>query len=83
MYSINKAGLIPYLVKALQELTEQVKELREEVAESKGEKVISHKKIKKEWTPDPYTKEEKQNFVEKLTKLREVKEAEPIPIVED
>lgn len=83
VYSINKAGLIPYLVKALQELTEQVKELREEVAELKGEKVISHKKIKKEWTPDPYTKEEKRNFVEKLTKLREVKEAEPIPIVED
>ena len=81
-YSVNKAGLIPYLVKAVQELTLQVQELKEEMAELKGEKIISRKMMKRKWTPEQYTDSEKLDFVNRLVKLREVKETEPIPIVE-
>lgn len=82
VYSINKAGLIPYLVKAVQELTSQVQELKEEIADLKGEKIVSHKKMKRKWKPEKYTDSEKLDFVSKLAKLREPEEAEPVPIVE-
>lgn len=82
VYSINKAGLIPYLVKAVQELTSQMQELREEVAELKGEKIVSRKKMKRKWKPEKYTDSEKLDFVSKLAKLREPEETEPVPIVE-
>jgi len=82
VYSINKAGLIPYLVKAVQQLTSQMQELREEVAELKGEKITSRKKTKRKWTPGKYTDNEKLDFVEKLVELREPEETEPVPIVD-
>lgn len=85
VYSINKVGLIPYLVKAVQELTLQVKELRKEVLELKGEKNMPYKdkKTKKEWSPRSYTDTYKKDFVNKLIKAREKNETDPIPIVEE
>lgn len=82
VYSINKAGLIPYLVKAVQELTAQVKGLKEEIAELKGQKISPRKSAKVKWAPTDYTNNEKMDFVDNLIKSREVEEAEPIPIVE-
>lgn len=78
-YSTKGMKLIPYLVKAVQELSEQVAELREEVSllkgESKKEKVYavnaagqSHADapVKKKWQPSAYTYDEKLAFAERI-----------------
>lgn len=82
-HSINKIGMIPYLVKAVQELTSQVQNLKEEIAELKGQKnVVHNKKSTNTWKPNSYTDVEKENFINKLKKMAEFKEGKPTTIIE-
>lgn len=70
-YSTKDIEIIPYLLKAVQELSGQVEEMKNEISILKGEKVsvTRRKKTKgKSWNPNIYTKEDKQEFVKELKK---------------
>ncbi len=70
-YSINEIGLIPYLVKAVQELSKEVMELKEEIALMNGKKVYKSrtKSASNKWEPTLYSDIEKKNYVEMLKNI--------------
>lgn len=73
-YSINEVGLIPYLVKAVQELSGQLDGLKREIANLKGEDApVKLSGRKNKWKPVPYTDKEKEAFVGILQERREAK----------
>lgn len=70
-YGVKQMEMIPYLVKAVQELSEQVESLQAEIAELKGQSIDrTSRKARTEWKPTPYTMEEKREFVNTLSKKR-------------
>lgn len=70
-YSINEIGLIPYLVKAVQELSKEVMELKEEIASMNGKKVYKSrtKSASNKWELTPYSDIEKKNYVKMLKNI--------------
>ena len=58
-YSTREMKMIPYLVKAVQQLSEAVKELR-------GETAVRRSAKKEQWVPGSYTLEEKSAYAEAL-----------------
>ncbi len=58
-YSTKEMKMIPYLVKAVQQLSEAVKELR-------GETAVRRSAKKEQWVPGSYTLEEKSAYAEAL-----------------
>lgn len=84
-YSVKEMKLIPYLVKAVQELSQQVSSLKQEIAELKGEtsgknKVFKSRR-KEKWKPTQYTDEEKRDFAKRLNQDNRVEKeiiAKPI-----
>lgn len=84
-YSVKEMNMIPYLVKAMQELSVQVDELKNEIYKSKGETMnikAQRKNIIKTWIPETYTIEEKNKFVNRLKaeRIAEIKYSDPIVI---
>lgn len=65
-YSTKQLNLIPYLVKAIQELSQKVDDLKNQISELQGKKVAKKKKQKKKWNPKEYTEEEKLSFIKKM-----------------
>lgn len=66
-YSTNQLKLIPYLVKSIQELSEKVDYLENEILRIKGEPEKKRRKKIKKWKPGNYTEEYKKSFVKKIT----------------
>lgn len=63
-YSVKEMEMIPYLAKAIQELSTQVSSLKNEIAELTGESMASVKKApRKRWTPTSYSLDEKNAFI--------------------
>lgn len=63
-YSVKEMEMIPYLAKAIQELSTQVSSLKNEIAELTGESMASVKKApRKRWAPTSYTLDEKNAFI--------------------
>lgn len=83
-YSTKELKLIPYLVKAIQELNDKVSELQNQIERLNGipDTYSIRKKSKKtKWSPTDYTEEEKITFANQLKPKdidRTVATAEPI-----
>lgn len=74
VYQVEQFKLIPYLVKAVQELSAQVTELQAQIAMLSGEEVelmtLSEDECER-WKPTKYTDDEKQAFVDATKVQRE------------
>lgn len=69
-YSTKELSMIPYLVKSIQQLSDQVNELKTEISGLTGEKnestILRAKKKKTGWKPACYTKDEKLEYLKSL-----------------
>lgn len=66
VHNVKPTKMIPYLVKAIQELSEEIESLKREICGLKGETYIPKESKKDRWKPSDMSLKEKLEFIESL-----------------
>ena len=68
VHNVKPTKMIPYLVKAVQELSEEIESLKKEICDLKGENYTPKEHKKDKWKPSDMSLEEKRDFIEKISR---------------
>ena len=66
VHNVKPTKMIPYLVKAVQELSEEIELLKKEICDLKGENYTPEEHKKDKWKPSDMSLEEKREFIKSL-----------------
>lgn len=66
VHNVKPTKMIPYLVKAVQELSEEIELLKKEICDLKGENYTPKEHKKDKWKPSDMPLEEKREFIKSL-----------------
>ena len=73
VHNVKPTKMIPYLVKAVQELSEEIELLKKEICDLKGENYTPKEHKKDKWKPSDMSLEEKREFIESLKRAERKK----------
>lgn len=70
VHNVKPTKMIPYIVKAVQELSEEIESLKKEICDLKGESYTLKEHKKDKWKPSDMSLEEKQEFIKEISRTQ-------------